>query len=445
MEAQMTRLMTTYNYMKNINKLTNSIPAKISCFIDTLRFMRLGDSSEIPNPFPIFGFRIHYSTFPSLRHLITEIFLQQHYSIPFETRAPVIFDIGSNIGIATLFYKLAYPESRIFCFEPDPDTFQILQKNINDNKVTDVTIYNYALAHHSGEALLYVPDWSDGSSSIYRQKLLVESAHIHTSSAEQSDHISEKSIKIRKCSEILDDLSLSRIHLIKIDTEGAETEIIEDIREHLDRIDNIIIEVNGPEIPILDGSSTELVNVILEAGISKQDGKRSFIRITKPITLNDGHTEVSAIPYNGRRLTYSIHFKHHSFGTQNLSLDLDEEVFIKDIAPARTFGFLKNVEMLRANGLAKGGSFENAIVIGDHGILNETGLRFDDEFVRHKILDLIGDLSLIGYPIHGHIIADRAGHSSHIRFLRKLLSSVDSWELVSQETELSQCYAPAYN
>lgn len=242
MEAQMTRLMTTYNYMKNINKLTNSIPAKISCFIDTLRFMRLGDSSEIPNPFPIFGFRIHYSTFPSLRHLITEIFLQQHYSIPFETRAPVIFDIGSNIGIATLFYKLAYPESRIFCFEPDPDTFQILQKNINDNKVTDVTIYNYALAHHSGEALLYVPDWSDGSSSIYRQKLLVESAHIHTSSAEQSDHISEKSIKIRKCSEILDDLSLSRIHLIKIDTEGAETEIIEDIREHLDRIDNIIIE-----------------------------------------------------------------------------------------------------------------------------------------------------------------------------------------------------------
>ncbi|NOY39456.1 MAG: UDP-3-O-acyl-N-acetylglucosamine deacetylase [Nitrospirae bacterium] len=210
-------------------------------------------------------------------------------------------------------------------------------------------------------------------------------------------------------------------------------------------IDNIIIEVNGPEIPILDGSSTELVNVILGAGISKQDRKRSYIRITKPITLNDGHTEVTAIPYDGRRLTYSIHFKHHSFGTQNLSLDLDEEVFIKDIAPARTFGFLKNVEMLRANGLAKGGSFDNAIVIGDHGILNETGLRFDDEFVRHKILDLIGDLSLIGYPIHGHIIADRAGHSSHIRFLRKLLSSVDSWELVSKETELSQCYATAFN
>ena len=194
-------------------------------------------------------------------------------------------------------------------------------------------------------------------------------------------------------------------------------------------IDNIIVEVNGPEIPILDGSSTELVSIILDAGISKQGKKRPYIRITKPIILDDGHAEIMAVPYNGRRVTYRIHFKHRIFDMQNLSLDLNEEVFIKEIAPARTFGFLKHVEMLRANGLAKGGSLDNAVVIGDNGILNKTGLRFNDEFVRHKILDLIGDFSLIGYPIYGHIIAERAGHSSHVRFLRKLLSSVNSWEI----------------
>ncbi len=206
-------------------------------------------------------------------------------------------------------------------------------------------------------------------------------------------------------------------------------------------IDNVIVEVDGPEIPILDGSSTELVSIILHAGISKQGKRRPYIRITKPIVLDDGHAAVVAIPCNGRRITYSIQFKHHIFDIQNLSLYLDEEVFISEIAPARTFGFLKNVEMLRANGLAKGGSLQNAVVIGDSGILNKTGLRFNDEFVRHKMLDLIGDLSLIGYPIYGHIIAERAGHSSHIRFLRKMLSSVDSWEFVSQDAEFTHSYA----
>jgi UDP-3-O-[3-hydroxymyristoyl] N-acetylglucosamine deacetylase len=206
-------------------------------------------------------------------------------------------------------------------------------------------------------------------------------------------------------------------------------------------IDNLLIEVEGPEIPILDGSSTEFVSIILSAGISKQGKKRPYIRIIKPVILKDGHSEIMVIPFNGRRITYSIAFRHRVFGMQNLSIDIDEEMFIREIASARTFGFLKNVEMLRANGLAKGGSLDNAIVIGDHGILNECGLRFNDEFVRHKILDLMGDLSLIGYPIYGHIIADRAGHSSHIRLLRKLLSSIDSWELVSQESELTHQYA----
>lgn len=206
-------------------------------------------------------------------------------------------------------------------------------------------------------------------------------------------------------------------------------------------IDNVIVEVDGPEIPILDGSSTELVSIVLSAGISKQAKKRSYIKIIKPIILNNGHSEMMAIPYNGSYITYNISFKHPVFSAQSLSVELNEENFIREIAPARTFGFLKNVEMLRANGLAKGGALKNAVVISDGGIVNKSGLRFSDEFVRHKILDLIGDLSLIGYPIYGHIIADRAGHSCHIKFLRKLLSSVDSWELVSQETELIHNYA----
>ncbi len=206
-------------------------------------------------------------------------------------------------------------------------------------------------------------------------------------------------------------------------------------------IDNLNIDVEGPEIPILDGSSTELVSIILRAGISKQRKKRTYVRVVKPIILDDGHSRMLALPYSGRKITYSISFKHPLFHSQTLSIEMNEESFIRDIAPARTFGFMKNVEMLRANGLARGGSLENAVVIDDNGIMNEGGLRFNDEFVRHKILDLMGDISLLGYPLYGHIIAEKAGHSTHTRFVRKILSSVDAWELVSEETELTHSYA----
>jgi UDP-3-O-[3-hydroxymyristoyl] N-acetylglucosamine deacetylase len=209
-------------------------------------------------------------------------------------------------------------------------------------------------------------------------------------------------------------------------------------------IDNITVEVDGPEIPVLDGSSSELVYLILKAGIAKQGKKHSYIRITKPVVLDDGHAEIMALPYNGRRITYSIHFRNHIFGIQSRTIDIDRETFVREIAPARTYGFLKHVEMLRASGLAKGGSLENAVVIDEKGILNESGLRFSDEFVRHKILDLLGDLYLIGYPIYGHIIANKAGHSSHIRFLRKLLSSTNSWEFVEGDPESTSINAPLY-
>jgi len=206
-------------------------------------------------------------------------------------------------------------------------------------------------------------------------------------------------------------------------------------------IDNLIVEVNGPEIPILDGSSIELISLILNSGIAKQGKKRPFLRITNPVFFADGQAEIAAFPYDGRRITYRIHFNHHLLGEQNLSLDISEENFVKEIAPARTFGFLKDVEYLKANGFAKGGSLENAIILGSDGILNASGLRFKDEFVRHKILDLIGDFSLIGFPIYGHIIANKSGHTANLKFLKKLISYQNCWEIVSEISQPSPAFA----
>jgi UDP-3-O-[3-hydroxymyristoyl] N-acetylglucosamine deacetylase len=206
-------------------------------------------------------------------------------------------------------------------------------------------------------------------------------------------------------------------------------------------IDNLIVDVNGPEIPILDGSSIELISLILNSGIAKQGKKRPFLRITNPVFFADGQAEIAAFPYDGRRITYRIHFNHHLLGEQNLSLEISEENFVKEIAPARTFGFLKDVEYLKANGFAKGGSLENAIILGSDGILNASGLRFKDEFVRHKILDLIGDFSLIGFPIYGHIIANKSGHTANLKFLKKLISYQNCWEIVSEISQPSPAYA----
>jgi UDP-3-O-[3-hydroxymyristoyl] N-acetylglucosamine deacetylase len=206
-------------------------------------------------------------------------------------------------------------------------------------------------------------------------------------------------------------------------------------------IDNLIVDVNGPEIPILDGSSIELISLILNSGIAKQGKKRPFLRITNPVFFADGQAEIAAFPYDGRRITYRIHFNHHLLGEQNLSLEISEENFVKEIAPARTFGFLKDVEYLKANGFAKGGSLENAIILGSDGILNASGLRFKDEFVRHKILDLIGDFSLIGFPIYGHIIANKSGHTANLKFLKKLISCQNCWEIVSEISQPPPAYA----
>jgi UDP-3-O-[3-hydroxymyristoyl] N-acetylglucosamine deacetylase len=203
-------------------------------------------------------------------------------------------------------------------------------------------------------------------------------------------------------------------------------------------IDNLLIDIDGPEVPVLDGSSTEFVGILLEAGIAKQAKKISCLKIMAPVAYEDANCRVVALPYNGRRLSYFMSFSHKLLGNQDYTIDLNETNFAAQIAPARTFGFLKDIERLRANGLARGGSLDNAIVLDDEGVLNASGLRFSDEFVRHKILDGVGDLSLIGMPIEGHIVMEKSGHSANVHFLKKLLTSTECYQVITEVDQFSR-------
>ncbi|MEW6602771.1 MAG: UDP-3-O-acyl-N-acetylglucosamine deacetylase, partial [Nitrospirota bacterium] len=145
----------------------------------------------------------------------------------------------------------------------------------------------------------------------------------------------------------------------------------------------------------------------------------------------EGHSQIAITPYDGTRITYRLFYTHPAFGEQKMGIDISTNSFLNELAPARTFGFLRDVEMLKSRGLAQGGSLDNAIVLGENEVINGNMLRFKDEFVRHKILDAVGDLSLIGLPIHGHIIANKSGHTLHIKLLRKILLLRDSWEIIT--------------
>jgi UDP-3-O-[3-hydroxymyristoyl] N-acetylglucosamine deacetylase len=194
-------------------------------------------------------------------------------------------------------------------------------------------------------------------------------------------------------------------------------------------IDNIRIDVEGPEIPALDGSASEISEIVLKAGITQLNSYRKVMEIIHPVSISDGSAAITALPHAGRKFSQSIEFHNHFLNKQQLSLELTPESFVQDIAPARTFGFLKDVEMLRQNGLAKGGSLDNAVVIGEDSILNPSGLRFPDEFVRHKTLDCIGDMYLCGLQIHGHIIAEKSGHSTNVKFIKHLLSLPNCYQI----------------
>ncbi len=146
----------------------------------------------------------------------------------------------------------------------------------------------------------------------------------------------------------------------------------------------------------------------------------------------EGPCQIAVTPYEGTRITYRLFYTHPAFGEQKMGIDVTTINFVNELAPARTFGFLRDVEMLKSKGLAKGGSLENAIVLGDKEVINGGKLRFKNEFVRHKILDAVGDISLIGLPIYGHIIANKSGHTLHIKLLKKILLCRDSWEIASE-------------
>jgi UDP-3-O-[3-hydroxymyristoyl] N-acetylglucosamine deacetylase len=191
-------------------------------------------------------------------------------------------------------------------------------------------------------------------------------------------------------------------------------------------VDNVTVELNHPEVPIMDGSAAPWVYLIQDAGIKELTAPRRTIRVLKTIQVQDGDKRIALFPADRFKISYTISFDHPLLRHQQKTLDLDEQVFMDEIAPARTFGFLKEVEMLRQRGLALGGSLENAIVLGETGVLNP--LRFEDEFVRHKILDVIGDLALVGYPIQGHLVVHRGGHALHTALAAELLRQRDAWE-----------------
>jgi UDP-3-O-[3-hydroxymyristoyl] N-acetylglucosamine deacetylase len=194
-------------------------------------------------------------------------------------------------------------------------------------------------------------------------------------------------------------------------------------------VDNVIVELNSPEVPIMDGSAAPFIYLIHEAGVKHLQKPRRYLKVLRPVSLSRGDKRIALYPSDHFKVTYSIAFDHPLLRHQSRTLRMSEETFIEEVAAARTFGFLKEVEMLRQQGLALGGSLENAIVIGDTGVLNNA-LRFDDEFVRHKILDVIGDMALVGHPIVGHLVAHRGGHALHTAFAAKVLEESDAWMLV---------------
>jgi UDP-3-O-[3-hydroxymyristoyl] N-acetylglucosamine deacetylase len=200
-------------------------------------------------------------------------------------------------------------------------------------------------------------------------------------------------------------------------------------------IDNAYVDVTAPEVPIMDGSAGPFVFLLQSAGIDEQPSAKQFIRIKKPVRVEDGDKWAGFEPWDGFKVSFSIDFDHPSLrqSKQTACVDFSTTSFVKEVSRARTFGFMRDLEMLRAAGLARGGGLENAIVMDNFRVLNEDGLRYDDEFVKHKVLDAIGDLYLLGHPLIGAYSAHKSGHALNNRILRTLLSDREAWDLVAFE------------
>jgi UDP-3-O-[3-hydroxymyristoyl] N-acetylglucosamine deacetylase len=210
-------------------------------------------------------------------------------------------------------------------------------------------------------------------------------------------------------------------------------------------IDNAYVDVSAPEVPIMDGSAGPFVFLIQSAGVEEQNAAKRFIRIKKPIRVTDGDKWACFEPYDGFKVTFTIDFDHPAFSEdmQSASIDFSSTSFVKEVSRARTFGFMRDIEALRKRRLALGGSMDNAIVVDNYRILNEDGLRYADEFVKHKILDAIGDLYLLGHSLIGSFEGYKSGHGLNNQLLRNLLNQADAWESVTFEDEaaLPICYS----
>jgi UDP-3-O-[3-hydroxymyristoyl] N-acetylglucosamine deacetylase len=224
-----------------------------------------------------------------------------------------------------------------------------------------------------------------------------------------------------------------------LEANGARVATVEHIMSALAGlgIDNIYIDVNASEIPIMDGSSGPFVFLIQEAGIAEQAAAKKFIRVKKTVEVIAGDKWVRFEPYHGFKIDFTIHFNHPVFegSGNNVKIDFAADSYIKEISRARTFGFMHEVEYLRSNGLARGGSLDNAIVLDEYRVLNTDGLRYDDEFVKHKVLDAIGDLYMLGHPILGAFYAYKSGHALNNQLIKALMQDETAWEYVIFENQ----------
>lgn len=198
-------------------------------------------------------------------------------------------------------------------------------------------------------------------------------------------------------------------------------------------VDNLLIQVSAAEMPIMDGSAIEFVHLIEKAGIQEQSADKKYLKIIKPVRVEEGDKWAQFTPYDGYQLNFEIDFDHPAINKtgQVASLEVTPKNYVAECSAARTFGFLKDIEALKKHNLALGGSLDNAIVLTDDAIMNEEGLRFDDEFVRHKILDAVGDLFLIGYPLQAKFEAYKSGHGLNNKLIRAVLADASSYEIVS--------------
>lgn len=202
-------------------------------------------------------------------------------------------------------------------------------------------------------------------------------------------------------------------------------------------IDNAIIDVSAAEVPIMDGSAGPFVFLLQSAGVEEQDSPKQYIRIKRSVRVEEGDKWAAFEPFDGFKVSFTIDFEHPAFeeDVKTATMNFSSTTFVKEVSRARTFGFMKDIDMLRQNNLALGGSLDNAIVVDDSRILNEDGLRCADEFVKHKILDAIGDLYLLGHSLIGEFTGYKSGHGLNNKLLRKLLDDSDAWEMVTFDEE----------